>query len=338
LSTIEVPVWRAINLALDEEMDRDDRVVLFGEDIAKPGGVQGVTRNLWKKYGAQRVWDTPISEEALVGAAIGAAMTGLRPVLELMYMDFSLVAADQLINHAARIRYLSRGQYSVPMTVRIQQGFVPAASPQHSQCLESIYAHAPGLRIVAPYNAQESYDLLKSAIRSDDPVLYLEFRGSYTLRESLDINSAPASLDRASIVRQGRDITLVAWSRAVYWSLEAAERLAAAGIEAEVISLRCLTPIDYPTVFESVGRTRNLAIVQEPPVRVSLASEIAARTYESIGDLLNTPIRRYGSAFVPTPVAPVLASALRLEPAELAAAIAVSLDAKAPSRADSSAG
>ena len=255
--------WRAINLALDESLAEDERVVLFGEDVALPNGVFGVTRNLRSRHGEGRVFDAPIAENSFIGAAVGAAMTGLRPVAELMFMDFSLVAADQIINHAAKVRYLSQGQYHAPLVIRAQQGVSPGSSAQHTQSLEHLFTSVPGLKVVAAANPQTAYGLLKSAILDDDPVLFLEHRMLYMTKGELDRSAPLPALDKAVVVRPGRDVTIVSWLRSVGWALDVADLLATQGVDAEVIDLCSLQPVDYAAISDSLARTGRLAIVQE---------------------------------------------------------------------------
>lgn len=311
--------WQALNRALDEELARDSAVLLFGEDVALPGGVFGVTRGLRKTYGADRVFDTPISEGAFVGAAIGAAMTGLRPVIELMFMDFSLVASDQLINHAAKIRYLSCGNYHVPLVIRTQQGLTPGSSPQHSQSLEAVFAAVPGLKVVAAATPSDAYGLLKAAIRDDDPVLFIEHRGLYTTKGELPEEEFLEPLGVARTVREGSDVTLVAWLRAVQWAEETADRLAEAGISAHVIDLRSLQPWDIEAVEDSARRTGHVAIIHEAIRTGGLGGEIAATLQERLGN--GVKIARFGAEFVPMPSAAPLQNHVQPQADALAASI-----------------
>ena len=251
--------WKAVNRALDEELARDERVVLFGEDTALPGGVFGVTRDLAAKYGDRRVLDAPISENAFVGAAVGAAAAGLRPVAELMFMDFSLVAADQLINHAAKIRYLTQGAYGAPLVIRVQQGVTTGSSAQHTQSLEALFCSIPGLRVVAAATPASAYGMLKTAIRDDDPVIFIEHRGLYMTKGDLPDEEYLTPIDQAHVVREGDDVTIVSWLASVAWAETVADGLSQHGISAEVVDLRSLSPIDYATVEASVAKTGRAA-------------------------------------------------------------------------------
>jgi acetoin:2,6-dichlorophenolindophenol oxidoreductase subunit beta len=324
--------WRAINRALDEALTEDPRVVLFGEDVALPNGVFGVTRNLRAKHGETRVFDAPIAENAFIGAAVGAAMTGLRAVAELMFMDFSLVAADQIINHAAKVRYLSHGQYHVPMVIRAQQGVSPGSSAQHTQSFEHLFTGVPGLKVVAAADPQTAYGLLHSAIRDDDPVLFLEHRVLYMTKGELDTSAPLPALDEARVVRQGRDLTIVSWLRSVGWALHVAELLAQQGVEAEVIDLCSLQPVDYATISGSLARTGRLAVVQEAVTQGGLGAEIAATVSTEYAGLLSMPVVRFGAAFTPMPSAPHLQDLVLPDVARMAAELAARVGAAATTR------
>jgi pyruvate dehydrogenase E1 component beta subunit len=296
-----IQYWEAVNRALNEELARDQAVVLFGEDVAVPGGIFGVTRRLREIHGAKRVFDAPISEGAFMGAAVGAAMTGLRPVAEIMFMDFSLVAADQIINHAAKIRYLSRGQYSVPIVIRTQQGLLPGGSSQHSQSFEAIFTSVPGLKVVAAANPSDAYGLLKTAIRDDDPVMFIEHRGLYTMKGDVASEEFLEPLGVARTLRSGSDVTIVSWSLAVRWAEQVADALVENGLGADVIDLRSLLPWDVDAVEESVRKTRHLVIIHEAIRNGGFGAEIAATLHDRVGG--NVRISRFGSEFVPMPAA-----------------------------------
>jgi pyruvate/2-oxoglutarate/acetoin dehydrogenase E1 component len=287
--------WRAINTALDDAMGRDDRVVVFGEDVGLPGGAFGVTRGLQAKYGEQRIWDTPISESAFIGCATGAAMTGLRPVIEILFMDFFLVAMDQLVNHTAKIRYLSNGQYEVPLVIRTASGVVPGASAQHCQFFESWMLGVPGLQVAAPTTPQDAYSLLSSAIANDDPVVMLEHRTLYMRQGEVDVTEQ-VPLGRAAVRREGSDLTILSWSRAVDWALEAAEQLAAQGLSAEVVDLRSLRPLDTGLIMSSAARTGRVLIVHESMTEGGLGGELASQVREQVP---GCAVARVGSAFAP---------------------------------------
>jgi pyruvate/2-oxoglutarate/acetoin dehydrogenase E1 component len=300
----EIRYLDAIRAALEDELAADDAVCLLGEDITL-GGPFGATKGLVDRFGEWRIRNTPISEATVVGLAVGAALTGSRPVVEVMFVDFMTLAMDQLVNHAAKLRYMSDGALGVPLTIRAQFGAVGGMGAHHSQSLEAWFAHVPGLRVIAPSTPADAYAALRAAIRSDDPVLYLEHRGLYWQRgEQAD----PAAADpwRARIRRPGRDVTILAWSRMVSQALEAADRLAADGIEAEVVDLRSLSPLDLETILASVRRTRRVAVVHEAVTIGGLGAEIAASVTEAAFSDLAAPVLRLGAPFAPPPAGPEL--------------------------------
>ncbi|MBI2316462.1 MAG: alpha-ketoacid dehydrogenase subunit beta [Betaproteobacteria bacterium] len=298
-----------VRRALDEEMARDGAVHLLGEDVAA-GGAFGVTKGLVEKYGAARVRNTPISEAAITGVATGAAICGLRPVLEIMFIDFATLAMDCLVNQAAKYRYMSGGQLSVPMVVRTQAGALGGAAAQHSQSLESWFIHVPGMVVVVPSSPVEAYGLLKSAVRLGDPVLFVEHKRLYAMKETLPEDAGPIPIGRARVVRSGTDVTLIAYSAMVRSALEAADNLAKNGISAEVIDLRTLSPIDMPTLAQSVAKTRRAVIAHEAVEVGGVGAEIAARLAKEAFYELDAPITRVGCPFAPIPFAPELESAL----------------------------
>jgi pyruvate dehydrogenase E1 component beta subunit len=295
--------------ALDEELARDAAVHLLGEDVAA-GGAFGVTRGLEQKYGAKRVRNTPISEAAITGLATGAALWGLKPVLEIMFIDFATLAMDCLVNQSAKYRYMSGGQLAVPLVVRTQAGAAGGAAAQHSQSLEAWFIHVPGLVVVAPSSPVEAYGLLKSAIRLGDPVLFVEHKRLYTMKETLVEGAELPSIGKARIARAGTDVTLIAYSAMVHSALEAAEDLAREGISAEVIDLRTLLPLDMPTIAASVARTHRVVIAHEAVLNGGIGAEIAARIGAECFDELDAPVLRIGCPFVPIPFAPELEQAL----------------------------
>ena len=299
----------ALRQALELELAADPRVLLLGEDVAV-GGPFGVTAGLAEQFGANRVINTPISEDTIMGIAVGAAVAGKRPVVEIMFIDFVTLAMSQLVNHAAKLRYMSGGQISVPMVVRLQQGAVGGWGAQHSQSLEAWFLHVPGLKMVAAASAQDASGLLRAAIRDDDPVLFLEHRGLYHRRETVPGDGeagAVACLGRAKVVRPGRDVTIITYSRMVWEALEAADELEAQGISAEVIDLRTLAPLDMETVVTSVRRTGHALIAHEAVLQGGLGAEMAARIQEAAFDWLDAPVGRVGAPFAPVP------ASLRLE-------------------------
>jgi pyruvate dehydrogenase E1 component beta subunit len=295
--------------ALDEELARDPAVHLLGEDVAA-GGAFGVTRGLAEKHGTQRVRNTPISEAAITGMATGAALCGLRPVLEIMFIDFATLALDCLVNQSAKYRYMSGGQLAVPMVVRTQAGAAGGAAAQHSQSLEVWFTHVPGLVVVAPSTPVEAYGLLKSAIRLGDPVLFIEHKRLYALKEALPENAALPRIGKARVARAGNDVTVIAYSAMVRNALEAADELARSGISVEVIDLRSLLPLDMATIAASVAKTHRVVIAHEAVQNCGLGAEISARIVSELFDELDAPVTRVGCPFAPIPFAPGLEQAL----------------------------
>lgn len=293
----------ALRSTLVEEMDRDRRVVLIGEDIGVYEGTFRVTADLLTRYGPTRVIDTPISELGFVGAAIGMAMLGLRPVVEVMTWNFSLLAMDQIVNNAAKLRYFSGGQVDVPLVIRGPNGAGVQLSAQHSQSLEATYAHFPGLYVVAPATPAEARGLLRTAIRGRDPVIFLENAALYGMKGEVPDSDFALPFGKAAIARRGRDVTVVAYSRMLHVALAAAEQLAKDGIEAEVVNLRTLRPLDAATMAESVSRTHRAVVVQEQWKPFGAAAEIAMRIYEDAFDQLDAPVERVTGADVPMPYA-----------------------------------
>ncbi|OGA24097.1 MAG: hypothetical protein A3I01_20685 [Betaproteobacteria bacterium RIFCSPLOWO2_02_FULL_65_24] len=306
---MELTFIEIIRRALDEEMARDNSIYLLGEDVAA-GGAFGVTRGLVDKHGARRVRNTPISEAAITGLATGAALCGLRPVLEIMFIDFATLAMDCLVNQTAKYRYMAGGQLSVPMVVRTQAGAAGGAAAQHSQSLESWFIHVPGLVVVAPSSPSEAYGLLKSAIRLDDPVLFIEHKRLYAMKEPLDEQAGSLPIGQARVVREGHDVTLVAYSAMVRTALEAADALSRYGISVEVIDLRSLVPLDIQTLVRSVAKTHRAVIAHEAVETGGVGAEVAARLGVAAFDELDAPITRVGCPFAPIPFAPELEQAL----------------------------
>ena len=299
----EVSYREALRRALDEELDRDERVFLMGEEIGRFEGSYKVTAGLWEKYGPKRVRETPISEEGFVGAGIGAAMLGLRPVVEIMTINFILVAQDMVVNHAAKIRYMFGGKVGVPMVIRTPGGAGAQLTAQHSQSLEVWFAHTPGLKVVAPSNPRDAYGLLKTAIRDDDPVLFVENLVLYNVTGSIPepADDFTVPLGRAHVAREGTDLTIVAHSYTVRRALSVADRLAQSGFEAEVVDLRSLRPLDVDTVVESVRKTNRVLIAEEGWATFGVGAELAARVGRACFDDLVAPPERVGGAEVPMP-------------------------------------
>jgi len=303
---VQTTYREAIRTALIDAMQADPEVILIGEEVGLYGGAYGVTKGLIDMFGAERVIDAPISEPAIVGAAIGAAMTGLRPVAELMYVDFIGLAMDQLANQAAKSRYMFGGQIGVPMVLRTQGGTGRSAAAQHSQSLEAWVMHIPGLRLMMPATVNDAYHMLRAALVQPDPVVFIEHKGLYTMKGALDVDAPDGDWSAPLVRRAGRDLTIITWSRMVHESLAAADALAASGIEAEVIDLRCLNPLDDAPLFASVRRTGRAMVVAEAAVTGSVASEIAARLGEMCFDWLEEPVVRVGGEDIPIPVSPAL--------------------------------
>lgn len=296
----EMRYMQAVNKALADSMAEDETVVLLGEDIAAAGGSFKATRGLLDIYGSDRVRDTPISEAAITGAAVGAAMTGLKPVVEIMFMDFMTLAMDALVNQAAKARFMFGGRSSVPMVLRTPHGGGLNAGPQHSQCLEAWLAHVPGLKVVCPSGPQDAYSLLRAAIEDPDPVVFVENKALYGRKAEVDV-SVKGAIGRAAIVRPGRDVTIVTYGATVQAAQVAAETLAAQGIEAEVIDLRSIQPWDEACVFASVARTHRVVVVHEAVRAFGTGAEIAARIAEDAFDELDAPVVRVGAPFMPVP-------------------------------------
>jgi pyruvate dehydrogenase E1 component beta subunit len=291
----------ALREALAEEMERDDSVYLVGEDIGKFGGAYRVTEGLLDKFGPTRVVDAPIAEEAIVGSAIGSAMLGLRPVVELMTINFSLVAYDQIVNNAAKIRYMFGGEAKVPMVIRMPGGAGHQLSAQHSHSFEVLYGLIPGLLVVAPTTPEDAKGMLKSAIRTDNPVMFLESMSLYNVRGMVPDGDYTTPIGKAAVRRTGTDITIVGVSRMAVLAHEAAKQLEEEDIDAEVIDLRSIRPIDWPPIVESVRRTSRCLVVEEGWATYGVTAEIAAGVQERCFDYLDAPIRRLGGAQVPMP-------------------------------------
>jgi len=302
----ELTYWQALQAALRAEMQRDPRVFLMGEDIGTYGGAFGVTRGLLDEFGPQRVRCTPISEATIVGTAAGAALTGMRPVVEIMFMDFLTLAMDQLVNHAAKFRYMYGAQVQVPLVVRTPAGGGRCYGATHSQSLEAWFLHVPGLKVVAPATPADAKGLLLAAIRDDNPVLFVEHKLLYATTGAVPDADEPLAFGRAVCRRPGTDVTLVAYSYYVGVALQAAEELAAMGIAAEVLDLRTLAPMDTEAILTSVRKTGRLVCIEEGTRTGGVGAEIAARVAEDAYEYLDAPIRRVAAADVPIPFSPAL--------------------------------
>jgi pyruvate dehydrogenase E1 component beta subunit len=332
----ELRYREALGAALREELARDEQVILMGEDIGVFGGAFKVTEGLLDEFGEARVRDTPISENTIVGVGVGAAMTGLRPVVELMTINFSLLAFDQIVNHAAHIRYMFGGQAMVPLVVRMPQGAGHQLGPTHSHCLEALYLHVPGLLVAVPATASDAKGLLKSAIRDENPVIFIEHESLYGVRgEVPDADEHLVPFGEARVAREGSDVTLVGISRMVRTCERAAETLAAEhGVQAEVIDPRTLRPLDLDTILASVARTNRCVIVEEGWPHGGVGANLAALIAEQAFDDLDAPVERVTGADVPMPYSkPLEDLAYPHEPHVVSAALAVLDGARPNSRA-----
>jgi pyruvate dehydrogenase E1 component beta subunit len=287
-------------------MTEDPTVVIIGEEVGAYGGAYGVTKGLLQEFGKERVIDAPISEAGFVGAAVGAAMTGLRPVVELMYVDFAGIAMDQIVNQAAKIRYMFGGQMAVPMILRTQGGTGRSAAAQHSQSLEGWFLQIPGLRLALPATVSDAYHLLRASLRQPDPVIFIEHKALYVQKGKLDPTQADAGWGQAVVRRPGKDVTVVTYSRMLHTVLTAAENAAERGVDAEVIDLRTLNPLGFETVVNSVTKTGKAVVVTEACLTGGPSAEISARIQEECFDFLEEPIVRVAGEDVPIPVAPSL--------------------------------
>lgn len=311
---------KAVNEALREEMRRDPNVILMGEDIGRFGGMFRCTEGLFDEFGERRVWDTPISESGFIGMGLGAAMTGKRPVVEIMFIDFTLVAADQILNQVAKTHYMSGGNAKAPMVIRTQGGGYKGAAAQHSQMLEALFLHVPGLKVVAPSNPADAKGLLISAIRDDNPVLFIEHKQLYGMSGEVPDGEQTAPLSKAAVLREGSDLTIASYSFTVSLALNAAETLAGEGISAEVLDLRTLNPLDWDSVAASVCKTHRLVVAHEAHGRCGFGADLAAQVQEKLFDELDAPVLRVCAQDVPTPFAKSLEEATLPSAEKIAAA------------------
>ena len=293
--------------ALAEEMRRDSTVWALGEDLGR-GGVFGQYRGMIDEFGPDRIADTPISEATIMGAAVGAALVGTRPVVEMRFSDFALCAVDELVNQAAKNRYMFGGQGRVPMVVRQPMGMWRSSAAQHSQSLENWYVHVPGLVVIAPSTPDDNYGLLKAAIRCDDPVVYLEHKDLWPAADEVSVGAEPHEIGKARLARSGSDLTIVTWSKITQVCVEAAEKLGGNGIDAEIVDLRSLWPWDKDMVLESAGRTGRVLVVHEAVQVGGFGAEIAATVAEEIG----IPVRRLGGPRIPVAYSPPLEDMFRI--------------------------
>jgi pyruvate dehydrogenase E1 component beta subunit len=299
-----MPMREALRTALHEEMVRDERVFVMGEEVGAWQGTHRVTRGFLEEFGEKRVRDTPISEMAIAGAAVGAAMAGLRPVAEIMTINFAFLSLDAIVNHAAKIHYMFNGQFKVPLVIRAASGWGDQATATHSHTPEPIFAHFPGLYVACPATPQDAKGMLKAAIRDDNPVLFTESIGLYS-----KVGSVPDDTDfllpigKSDVKREGKHVTIVTYARGLEWSLAAADELAKQGVECEVIDLRWLRPLDLEPVFESFKKTNRCVVVEESLPMFSVGSEIAAQIQDNMFDYMDAPVKRVSALDVPLPYA-----------------------------------
>jgi pyruvate/2-oxoglutarate/acetoin dehydrogenase E1 component len=305
---VEITYRDALRQALNDAMLADDSVVVIGEEVGVYGGAYGVTKDLIKQFGPERLIDTPISEPAIIGTAVGAAMTGLRPVAELMYVDFLGMTMDQVGNQAAKIRYMFGGQIGVPMVLRTQGGTGRSAGAQHSQSLEAWVMHTPGLRLAMPATAGDAYHLLRHSLTLPDPVIFIEHKSLYAKKEEADLDLPDAPWGKAVVRRRGEHVTIVTYSRMVHVALDAARILAGHGIEVEVIDLRTLNPLDMDTVIASVNRTGRAVALSEGVLTAGVSAELGARISEECFDYLEDPVLRIAGEDIPISVSQALES------------------------------
>lgn len=310
----------ALRQAMVEEMRRDSTVFLMGEEVAQYDGAYKVSQGMLEEFGPDRVVDTPIAENGFAGLGVGAAMAGMRPIIEFMTFNFSLVAYDQVINSAAKIYQMSAGQYRCPIVFRGPNGHAENLAAQHSTSVDSLYAHFPGLKVVSPATPYDAKGLLKSAIRDDNPVIFLESELMYGWKGDVPEEEYLVPIGKADLKRDGDDVTLISWGKPVHTCLAAAEELAKEGISAQVLDLRSLRPLDHDAIFNSVAKTHRVVVVQEGHLFAGVAAEISARIMESAFDLLDAPVLRVTNRDVPQPYATNLEKLVIIDTARVAEA------------------
>lgn len=296
-----ITMREAISQALWEEMERDESVFILGEEVGVWGGTYAVTKGFYDHFGAKRVRDTPIAESVIIGAAIGAAMTGLRPVAELMTINFAFAAMDHIVNEAAKLRYMFGGQFTIPMVIRTPGGGGRQLGATHSQTPDAVFAHFPGLKVVAPGTPEDAKGMLKAAIRSDDPIMFIENATLYQVRGEVPDEEYTTPLDKAKVQRPGSDVTVVTYSKMLEISMKAADELAKEGIETEIVDLRSLRPLDMEPVLKSFHKTNRAVIVEEGWRSYGVGAEVSARIYEEAFDYVDAPIQRVAQKEVPLP-------------------------------------
>jgi pyruvate dehydrogenase E1 component beta subunit len=316
-----ITMREALNSAMREEMRRDPSVFLLGEEVAEYQGAYKITQGLFQEFGEWRVRDTPIAEEAIAGVAVGAAFVGMRPIAEMMTFNFSLLALDQIVNHAAKYRYMSGGQIRCPMVMRGPSGAAAQVAAQHSQAFESWFVHIPGLVVVMPSTPKDAKGLLKSAIRDDNPVIFMENEVLYNLKGEVPEEEYTIPLGLGDVKRAGKDVTIVAWSRSAQYALQAAELLAKDGVEAEVVDPRTLRPLDEDVIFDSVRKTNRCVVVEEGWRYAGFGAEIADRVQRECFDDLDAPVVRVTAADVPMPYSKMLEKAFLPQPERVVEAV-----------------
>lgn len=301
VGTVKTTYREAVREAIREALRADERVFLMGEDVGRYGGCYAVSKGLLDEFGPERIRDTPLSESAFVGAGIGAALGGMRPVVEIMTVNFSLLALDQIVNNAATLLHMSGGQFNVPVVIRMATGAGRQLAAQHSHSLEGWYGHIPGIKVLAPATLEDARGMLATALADPNPVLIFEHVMLYNMAGELAADAGPVDIDKAVVRRAGQDVTLIAYGGTLFKTLEAAEQLAEEGIEAEVVDLRSLRPLDSETIVASVGRTRRAVVIDEGWKTGSLAAEVSAQIMEKAFWQLDAPVARICSAEVPIP-------------------------------------
>lgn len=301
----KIKYWQAVNRALSDSLEADQRVCLYGEDVGAAGGPFGASKGLQERFGANRVRDTPISEAAIVGTAVGAAMTGLRPIVEIMFMDFMGLAMDQLVNQAAKMSYMSGGAYRVPMVVRTLCGAGRSVGPQHGQSFEGWLANVPGLKVVWPAFPSDAYGLLRSAVADENPVIVIESLRLWSIREDIE-EFAPIPIGQAAVRRAGTDVTIISWGAAVHRALAAAQLCASRGIDSEVIDLRSISPLDENAILTSLAKTGRLILVEDGPGLVGVGTRVVALAAGVGFRMLKTAVSIVSSPFAPVPFSPQL--------------------------------
>ena len=296
-----ISMREAISQAMWEEMERDPNVFILGEEVGVWGGSYAVTKGFYDHFGGERVRDTPIAEAAIIGAAIGSAMTGLRPIAELMTINFAFAAMDHIVNEAAKLHYMFGGQFFLPLVIRAVTGGGRQLGATHSQTPDAIFAHFPGLKVVSPGTPEDAKGLLKAAIRSNDPVLFLEQATLYQMRGEVPEGDYVVPIGRSKVQRPGKDVTIVTYSKGLEISMKAAEELAKGGVEAEIVDLRSLRPLDMDAVIESLKKTNRVVVVEEGWKSFGVGAEVSARIYEQAFDYMDAPVRRVAQKEVPLP-------------------------------------